>query len=84
MRLATVSALAVFAVGAALTWATDWSVVGADGDLIGPMLMIAAGVGLIALIVVSARSPASGTGGGVENEPLDEPVDRLSAGGPRR
>jgi hypothetical protein len=84
MRLATISAFAVFAIGAALTWVTDWSVVGADGELIGPILMIAAGVGLIALIVVSARNPASGTGGGVENEPLDEPVDRLSAGGPRR
>jgi hypothetical protein len=80
MRLATISAFAVFAIGAALTWVTDWSVVGADGELIGPILMIAAGVGLIALIVVSARNPASGTGGGVENEPLDEPVDRLSAG----
>ena len=84
MRLATVSALAVFAVGAALTWATDWSVAGADGQIIGAILMIAAGVGLIALIVVSARRPASGTGSGPENEPIDEPVDRLPAGGPRR
>jgi hypothetical protein len=45
MRLVAAIALAVFAVGAVMTWATDWAVVGAGGDTIGAVLMIGAGRG---------------------------------------
>jgi hypothetical protein len=46
-------ALGIFAVGAVVTWATDWVAGGADGDTIGAILMISAGFVLIALILLS-------------------------------
>jgi hypothetical protein len=84
MRVAAAIGLGLFAVGAALTWATDWNVVGADGDAVGAILMIAGGVGLLALIVFSVSRNASADGGLESSEPVDEPSDRFTAGWPRR
>ena len=84
MRFAIAIALALFAVGALLTWATDWSVVGADDETIGAILMVAGGAGLLALILVSAGRTAAARSRELEGEPVDEPDDRLTAGWPRR
>jgi hypothetical protein len=84
MRFAAAIALGLFAVGALLTWATDWVVVGTDGDTIGVILMIAGGACLLALILLSASRTAAARSGGLEGEPIDEPDDRLRAGWPRR
>ena len=84
MRLVAAIALGVFAVGAVMTWATDWAVGGADGETIGAVLMIGAGVVLFALILLSASRSASGRTGELESEGIGEPEDRLSAGWPRR
>lgn len=83
MRIATVTALGLFAVGALLTWATDGVVGGADADTIGAILMIAGGAGLLALILVAASRNAAPRGV-PEGEPVDEPDDRLTARWPRR
>jgi hypothetical protein len=80
MRLVAAIALGVFAVGALMTWATDWTI---GGDTIGAVLMICAGVVLLALILLSASRSATGQTGAIESE-VDEPDDRLSAGWPRR
>ena len=84
MRLVAAIALGVFAVGAVMTWATDWDIWGADGDIIGAVLMIGAGVVLLALILLSASRSAARRTGELESEAIDEPDDRLSAGWPRR
>ena len=84
MRIATVIALGLFAVGALLTWATDGVVGGADADTIGAILMIAGGAGLLALILLSASRNAAARRGVPEGEPVDEPDDRLTARWPRR
>jgi hypothetical protein len=84
MRLVAVIALGVFAFGAVMTWATDWAIGGADGDTVGAVLMIGAGVVLLALILLSASRSAAGRTGELESEAIDEPDDRLSAGWPRR
>jgi hypothetical protein len=84
MRLVAAIALGVFAVGALMTWATDWTIGGVDGDIIGAVLMIGAGVVLLALILLSASRSAAGRSGAHEGEAIDEPDDRLSAGWPRR
>lgn len=84
MRLVAAIALGVFAVGALMTWATDWAIGGADGDTIGAILMIGAGVILLALILLSESRRPAGRSGAVESEAIDEPEDRLSAGWPRR
>lgn len=81
MRLVAAIALGVFALGALVTWATDWVIGGADGDIIGAILMICAGVVLLALIFLSAGRSATGREGTLESE---EPDDQLSAGWPRR
>ena len=82
MRIATVTALGLFAVGALLTWATDGVVGGADADTIGAILMIAGGAGLLALVILSASRNAAVLHG--VGEPIDEPDDRLTARWPRR
>ena len=84
MRLVAAIALGVFALGALVTWATDWAIGGADGDTIGAILMICAGVVLLALILLSASRSATGRTEALESEAIDEPDDRLSAGWPRR
>lgn len=84
MRIATVIALGLFAVGALLTWATDRVVGGADAETTGVILMIAGGAGLLALILVAASRNAAARLGVLEAEPIDEPDDRLTAGWPRR
>jgi TRAP-type C4-dicarboxylate transport system permease small subunit len=84
MRLVAAIALGVFAVGAVMTWATDWAIGGADGDIVGAALMIGAGVVLLALILLSASRGATGRTGELESEAIEEPDDRLSAGWPRR
>lgn len=84
MRIATVIALGLFAVGALLTWATDGVVGGADADTIGAILMIAGGAGLLALVLLSASRNAAARRGVPEGEPVDEPDDRLTARWPRR
>jgi hypothetical protein len=84
MRLVAAIALGVFAVGALMTWATDWAIGGVDGATIGAILMIGAGVVLLALILLSASRSQSGRSGALESEAIDEPEDRLSAGWPRR
>jgi hypothetical protein len=84
MRLIAAIALGIFAVGAVVTWATDWVTAGADGDTIGAILMISAGFVLIALILLSASRSAAGRTHTLEDEALDEPDDRLTAGWPRR
>jgi hypothetical protein len=81
MRLVAAIALGVFALGALVTWATDWAIGGADADIIGAILMICAGVVLLALILLSAGRRATGREGALERE---EPDDRLSAGWSRR
>jgi hypothetical protein len=80
MRFAAAIALGLFAVGALLTWATDWVVAGTDGDTIGVILMIVGGAG----ILLSASRTAAARSGELEREPIDEPDDRLTAGWPRR
>jgi hypothetical protein len=84
MRLVAAIALGVFAVGALMTWATDWAIGGADGDTIGAVLMIGAGVVLLALILLSSIRRPAGQSGALEGEAIDEPDDELSAGWPRR
>ena len=85
MRVVAAIALAVFGIGAGLTWATDWVVVGADGDTIGAILMIAGGAGLFGVIVLSAsRNPGMRGDGPESSEPVDEPDDHLTTGWPRR
>jgi cobalamin synthase len=84
MRLVAAIALGVFTLGALVTWATDWAIGGADGDTTGAILMICAGVVLLALILLSASRSATGRTEALENEAIDEPDDRLSAGWPRR
>ena len=84
MRLVAAIALGVFAVGAVMTWATDWPIGGAEGDIIGAVLMIGAGVVLLALIFVSASRSSAGRTGELESEATDDPDDRLSARWPRR
>jgi len=84
MRIATVIALGLFAVGALLTWATDGVVGGADAETIGAILMIAGGAGLLALILVAASRNAAVRRGIPEGESIDEPDDRLTARWPRR
>jgi hypothetical protein len=84
MRLVAAIALGVFAVGAVMTWATDWAIWGADGDTIGALLMIGAGLLLLALILLSSSRSAARRTGELESEAIDEPDDRLSAGWPRR
>lgn len=84
MRITTVMALGLFAVGAVLTWATGGVVGGADADAIGAILMIAGGAGLLALILVAASRSAAARRGVPEGEPIDEPDDRLTARWPRR
>ena len=83
MRLVAAIALGVFAVGAVMTWATDWAVGGADDETIGAVLMIGAGVVLLALILLSASRRAAGRTGELEAEAINVPDDRLSAGWPR-
>ena len=80
MRIATVTALGLFAVGALLTWATDGVIGGADADTIGAILMIAGGAGLLALILLSASRSAVARRGVPEGEPTAVPDDRLTAG----
>jgi hypothetical protein len=83
MRLVAAVALGVFAVGALMRWATDWAIRGVDGQTIGAILMIGAGVVLLASFFLSAsRSPAGS--GALESEAIDEPEDPLSAGWPQR
>jgi len=84
MRIATVIASGLFAVGALLTWATDGVVGGADANAIGAILMIAGGAGLLALVLVAVSSNAAARRGVPEGESIDEPDDRLTAGWPRR
>jgi hypothetical protein len=84
MRLVAAIALGVFALGALVTWATDWAVGEADGDTIGAILMICAGVVLLALIPLSASRRATERIEALESEAIDDPEDRLSAGWPRR
>jgi hypothetical protein len=84
MRLVAAIALGVFAAGALLAWATDWAIGGAKGDTIGAVLIIAAGVVLIALILLSASRSAAGRTEELESGAIDEPDDRLSARWPRR
>jgi hypothetical protein len=84
MRIGTVTALGLFAVGALLTWATDGVVGGADAETIGAILMIASGAGLLALILVATSRNAAAQRGAPEGEPVDEPDDRLTAMWPRR
>jgi hypothetical protein len=81
MRLAPVTALGLFAVGALLTWATDGVVGGAD--TIGVILMIAGGAGSLALVLLSASRDAAAWRG-VPCESIDEPDDRLTARWSRR
>jgi hypothetical protein len=83
MRLVAAIALGVFAIGALMTWATDWAIAG-DGDTIGAILMIGAGVVLVALIFVSASRGPEGRSGALDSEAIDEPDERLSAGWPPR
>jgi cobalamin synthase len=83
MRLVAAMALGVFAVGALMRWATDWAMGGVDGETIGAILMIGAGVVLLALFFLSASRSPAGRSGALESEAIDEPEDRLSAG-PRR
>ena len=84
MRIATVIALGLFAVGALLTWATDGVVGGADADAIGTILMIAGGAGLLALSLVAASRNAAARRVVPKGEPIDEPDDPLGARWPRR
>ena len=84
MRLVAAIALGVSAVGAALTWGPDWAIAGGNADTIGAILMICAGVVLIALIFLSESRSEEGTTEPHESEAIDEPDDRLSAGEPRR
>jgi hypothetical protein len=67
-----------------MTWAADWTIGGADGDAIGAVLMIGAGVVLLALSLLSASRRAARLTGELESEAIDEPDDRLSARWPRR
>ena len=46
---------------------------GADGDTIGAVLMIAAGVALLALILLSASRSAAGRTRALESDAIDEP-----------
>jgi hypothetical protein len=84
MRIATVVALGLFAVGALLSWATDGVIGGTDANTIGTILMIAGGAGLLALILVAASRNAAARRGVPEGEPIDEPDARLTARWPRR
>jgi hypothetical protein len=84
MRIATVIALGLFAVGALLTWGTDGVVGGADAVTIGAVLMIAGGAGLLALLIAAASRNAAARRGVPEGEPIDEPDDRLAARWSRR
>ena len=84
MRIATVIALGLFAVGALLTWATGEAIGGVDADTIGTISMIAGGAGLLALILVAASRNAAARRDVPEGEPIDEPDGRLTARWPRR
>lgn len=84
MRVVAAIALGLFAVGAALTWATDWVVAGAENEVVGAILMIVGGAGLLALVLFSASRSASPRDGALESHSMDEPDDRLTAGWPRR
>jgi hypothetical protein len=78
MRVAAAIGLGLFVVGAALTWAADWVLVGA-------ILMVVGSSGLLALVLLSASRNASGRGDDLEGlEPVEEQNERLPAGWLRR
>ena len=84
MRFVAVIALGIFAIGAVITWATEWAIAGTDGDTVAAALMVGSGVVLLGLILVSASQSPGGRAGALETDAIDEPDDRLSAGWPRR
>jgi hypothetical protein len=80
MRFALALALYFVAIGAFLRWGLDVVVWGADGDMIGTLLMVVGGAGVVVLIILSASRAAAVR----EGEPIDEPDDRLTARWSRR
>jgi hypothetical protein len=53
MPLLAATALGLFAVGAVLTWGSNWTIASSHDDTIGALLMICSGVVLLALTLVS-------------------------------
>jgi hypothetical protein len=84
MRFVAAIALGIFAAGAVLVWRSDWAIAGGNADAIGAILMICAGVALIALIFLSASRSEEAQTEALESEVIGEPDDRLSARRPRR
>lgn len=80
MRFALALALYFIAIGALLTWALDVVVWGAEGDMIGTILMVVGGAGVVALIILSASRVAAAR----EGELIEEPDDPLTARWSRR
>jgi hypothetical protein len=75
------ASLFVFAVGAILTFAVDWTPSGIDLGTVGIILMIVGGIlFLLSLIILATRSsrgePLEGTGGIVEERRIynDDPL----------
>ena len=78
MRVAAAIGLGLFVVGAALTWAADWVLVGA-------ILMVVGSSGLLALVLLSASRNAAGRDGDLDSlEPAEEQNERRLAGWLRR
>jgi hypothetical protein len=69
MRVAAAIGLALFGVGAALTWGTDFV-------LLGALVMVAGGIGLFVLVLLSA----SRNGAGYDELGSLEPVEDQSEG----
>lgn len=84
MRLVAVIALGVFAAGAVITGTTDWTIAGTEGDTVGALLMVVAGVVLLFLVLVPASRSPVGRTGALEADAIEESDDQLSAGWPRR
>jgi hypothetical protein len=72
MRVAAAVALALFVVGATLTWGTDLVVLGA-------LVMVAGSIGLFVLVLLSASRNDAGDDelGGLE--PVEDQSERLRA-----
>jgi hypothetical protein len=62
------ASLFLIAIGAILTFATDWAVSGIDVDMIGIILMIVGALGLVLTLVVWGPRRRAAAGPGVVEE----------------
>jgi hypothetical protein len=72
VRVAAAIGLALFVVGAALTWRTDLV-------LLGALVMVAGSIGLFVLVLLSASRNAAGDDDLGSSEPVEDQSARLRA-----